>query len=170
MLFRDRSGPAQIVVGGVVPAAVGALAGALVGASAAGYWIIAVLAGIGALVAGFEHLDARGGAGRGLVGGVLYGTALLVVHELTGTDAKVSLGDFPPLLVVITALIGMFLTVTGTRIARARRERGHGRRGHDGHAAVDGVHRGSADTGGVREKAVRGGPHRGAGRGDTPSP
>ena len=31
VLFRDRSRPAQIVLGGVVPAAIGALAGVLVG-------------------------------------------------------------------------------------------------------------------------------------------
>ncbi len=123
VLLRDRSPAGRVVIGGVVPAAVGALAGVLVGVSAAGYWIVAVLAGIGAFAAGFEHLDARGAAARGLVGGAIYGTALLVMHAIVGTRAKVSLGSFPPLLAVFTAIIGMLLGAAGGRIARSQRER-----------------------------------------------
>jgi len=69
VLFRDRSRPAQIVLGGVVPALVGVVAGVLVGVSSGAYWAIAALAGIGAVLAGFEHQDGWGGADRGLVGG-----------------------------------------------------------------------------------------------------
>jgi hypothetical protein len=123
VLFRDRSRPVQVVLGGVVPAAVGALAGVLIGVSEAAYWIVAVLAGIGAFLAGFEHRDGWGGADRGVVGGAIYGTALLVAHALVGTHAKVSLGSFPPLLAVLTAIIGMFLSAAGGRIARLQRER-----------------------------------------------
>jgi hypothetical protein len=116
--FRDRSRGAQVVLGGVVPAAVGAVAGILIGASSAAYWIVAALAAAGALLAGLEHPDRRGGAIRGLVGGVVYGTALLVAHAVAGTHAKVSLGSFPPLLVVITAIIGALLGALGGRLAR----------------------------------------------------
>jgi hypothetical protein len=48
---------------------------------------------------------------------------MLVTHQLVGTTAKVSLGSFPPLLAVLTAIIGMFLGAAGGRIARAQRER-----------------------------------------------
>jgi hypothetical protein len=123
VLFRDRSRPAQVILGGVVPALVGALAGVLVGASSAAYWAVAVLAGVGSVISGFEHLDGWGGADRGLVGGAIYGTSLLLVHALVGTQAKVSLGSFPPLLAVFTAIIGMLLCAAGGRIARALRER-----------------------------------------------
>jgi hypothetical protein len=123
VLFRDRQRAAQIVIGGVVPAVIGALAGVLIGASSAAYWVVAVLAGIGSFVAGFEHLDGWGGADRGVVGGAIYGTALLVTHALVGTHAKVSLGSFPPLLAVFTAIIGMLLCAAGGRIARAQRQR-----------------------------------------------
>jgi hypothetical protein len=122
-LFRDRSRPAQIVLGGVVPALVGALAGVLVGASSAAYWIVAVLAGVGAFLSGFEHRDGWGGADRGFFGGLIYGIALLVVHAIVGTHAKVSLGSFPPLLAVVTAIVGMLLAAGGGRIARGLRER-----------------------------------------------
>lgn len=123
VLFRDRSRPAQVLLGGVLPAAIGALQGILVGASSAAYWAVAVVAGIGAFVAGFEHRDGWGGADRGMVGGAIYGTALLLVHALVGTHAKVSLGSFPPLLAVITAIFGILLGAAGGRIARAIRER-----------------------------------------------
>jgi hypothetical protein len=123
VLFRDRSRVAQVILGGVVPAAVGVLAGVLVGVSSAAYWVVAILAGVGAFIAGFEHLDGWGGADRGFFGGAIYGTALLVTHQLVGTTAKVSLGSFPPLLAVLTAIIGMLLGAAGGRIARAQRER-----------------------------------------------
>ena len=110
----------QLVLVVVVPAVIGALAGVLLGVTAAGYWIVGLLAAIGAFLAGFEHSDWREGAVRGLAGGAVYGTALLVVHAITGANAKVSLGDFPPFLVVITAVIGMLLTALGTRVAGAR--------------------------------------------------
>jgi hypothetical protein len=118
VLFRDRPRPVQIVIGGVVPAVIGAVAGVLVGESTGAYWVIAVLAGVGGFLAGFEHQDGWGGADRGLVGGAIYGTALLVAHAIAGTPAKVSLGSFPPLLAVVTAIIGMLLGAAGGRVGR----------------------------------------------------
>ncbi len=123
VLFRDRSRAAQIVLGGVVPAAIGALAGVLVGVSSTAYWVVAAIAGIGGFLSGFEHQDGWGGADRGLVGGFVYGVALLVAHAIAGTDAKVSLGKFPPLLAVVTAILGMLLAAAGGRLARMQRER-----------------------------------------------
>lgn len=123
VLFRDRSRPAQIVLGGVIPAVVGALAGVLIGVSTGAYWAVAILAGLGSVLSGFEHLDGWGGADRGLASGFVYGVALLLAHAIAGTHAKVSLGSFPPLLAVVTALFGMCLAAIGGRLARSRRER-----------------------------------------------
>jgi hypothetical protein len=122
-LFRDRSRPAQIVLGGVLPAILGAIAGVLVGVSAGAYWAVGAVAGIGGFLAGFEHQDGWGGADRGVVGGAIYGTSLLIAHAIAGTDAKVSLGSFPPLLAVVTAIFGMLLGAAGGRIARLQRAR-----------------------------------------------
>jgi hypothetical protein len=107
----------------VIPLALGALQGVLIGVSPLAYWIVAVLAAVGGFVAGFEHRDGWGGADRGFFGGLFYGIGLLVVHGLIGNTAKVSLGSFPPLLAVITAIIGMFLGAAGGRLARMQRER-----------------------------------------------
>lgn len=123
MLFRDRPRAAQIVLGGVVPAVFGATAGVLVGASSGAYWAWGALAAIGSIVGGFEHQDGWGGADRGLVAGAIYGAALLIAHAIAGTHAKVSLGSFPPFLIVVTAIAGMLLSALGGRIARQGRER-----------------------------------------------
>jgi hypothetical protein len=121
-LFRDRPRPVQIIIGGVVPALFGVAAGILVGVSVAGYWALAAVVSIGGVLAGFEHKDGWGGADRGLVGGAVYGTALLIAHAVAGSHAKVSLGSRPPLLAVVTAIIGMLLGALGGRIARGLRE------------------------------------------------
>jgi hypothetical protein len=122
-LFRDRERPAQIVLGGVVPAIAGAVAGVLVGVSSGAYWGYGALIAIASVLTGFEHRDGWGGADRGLVAGAVYGIGLLLAHLIAGTSAKVSLGSFPPFLVVVTAIAGMLLTATGGWLARVLRER-----------------------------------------------
>src|SRR5882724_9087935 len=108
-LFRERPRSIQILLGLVAPIAIGALAGVFLGVSAGAYWAIGLIAFVGGVLAGFEHADAWDGAERGLVGGTLYGTALLVAHAIAGTDAKVSLPGFEPILVVFTVIIGVLL-------------------------------------------------------------
>jgi hypothetical protein len=122
-LFRDRPRPVQVILGGVVPLLIGALAGIMVGVAPGAYWAVAAVAAVGGVLAGFEHRDGWGGADRGLVGGALYGIGLLAAHAIAGTDATVSLGSFPPLLAVITAIVGMLLGALGGRLGRAARDR-----------------------------------------------
>jgi hypothetical protein len=118
-LFRDRPRPIQIVLGGIVPFLFGAVVGVVLGVSAGAYWGLSVLAGLGGILAGFEHQDGWGGADRGLVGGALFGAGILIAHAIAGTTAKVSLGGFPPLLIAIDAIAGMLLGALGGRIGRA---------------------------------------------------
>lgn len=122
VLFRDRSPTVQAITGGVVPAAIGALAGVLAGTSATAYWTIGALAGLGAILGGFEHEDGWGAADRGFVGGAIYGSALLIVRVVIDNHSKVSLGSIPVLLALVTAIIGMLLSAAGGRIARIGRE------------------------------------------------
>ncbi len=126
-LFRDRPRHTQIVAAGIIPAIAGAIAGVLVGVSSGAYWGYAAFVAIASVAAGFEHLDGWGGADRGLVAGFVYGVGLLLAHLIAGTHAKVSLGGFPPLLAVITAIAGMLLSAAGGRMARGMREREQGR-------------------------------------------
>jgi hypothetical protein len=122
-LFRDRSRPAQIIFGGVVPFLFGGGVGVVLGVSTTWYWVLAGIAAVGGVLAGLEHRDGWGGADRGLVGGALFGLGVLIGHAIAGTEAKVSLGKFPPLLIVIDAFVGIFLGALGGRIARATRRR-----------------------------------------------
>lgn len=122
-LFRERPRPAQVILGLVVPTLVGAAAGVLLGVSAAAYWAIGLAALIGGVLAGFEHADGWDGADRGLVGGALYGTGLLIAHAIAGTDATVSLPGFAPILIVFTAIIGMLAGALGGKIRGAAMQR-----------------------------------------------
>jgi hypothetical protein len=122
-LFRDRSPTAQLIGGGVLPMVIGGLAGVLVGVSAAGYWAVAVLAGVGAFLSGFEHGDGWEAADRGFLSGLIYGASLLLAHELAGTHARVSLGSAPALLAVVTALAGSVLCAAGGHLAGLQRAR-----------------------------------------------
>jgi len=118
-LFRDRPQGQQIVLGGVVPFVFGVVVGLVLGVSATDYWVLAGLAGLGAVLAGFEHPDGWGGADRGLVGGAVYALGLLLAHYISGLHAKVSLGSFPPFLIIVSAIIGMLLGAVGGRIGRS---------------------------------------------------
>jgi len=122
-LFRDRSRPMQVLLGGVIPVAFGAIAGVLLGVSSGAYYGFGGLAAVGSFLSGFEHRDGWGGADRGFWAGAFYGTALLVTHAIVGTHAKVSLGSFPPFLAVITTVAGMLIAAAGGRLARFCRER-----------------------------------------------
>ena len=118
--FSERTQRAQIVLAVAVPFLFGAVAGVFLGISAAVYWVLAALAAIGGVLAGSEHPGPADGAKRVCVGGALFGLGILIAHAIAGTDAKVSLGDFPPLLIVIDALIGAALGAIGGAISRSR--------------------------------------------------
>jgi len=108
-----------LVLGG--PVIFGALCGVLLGVSGAAYVIASVLSIAGGFLAGFEHAGSRGGALRGITGGTLFGTFILVGHAVDGHAAKASLPDPHVLLIVATALFGTLLGALGGR-ARARAE------------------------------------------------
>lgn len=122
-LFRDRERPAQILVGGVVPFVFGAAVGIVLGVSSGGYWGLSAIAAVGGFLVGFEHEDGKGGARRGLIGGILFASGILLAHVIAGTKAKVSLGSVPAVLILIDAFFGVLLGAFGGRTARIARER-----------------------------------------------
>jgi hypothetical protein len=119
-MLSERPRNARIVLAGVVPFVFGAVVGVALGISAGLYWGLSALAAVGGVLAGLEHEDAKGGAKRGIVGGALFATGLLLAHAITGADEKVSLGSFPPLLIPIDAVIGMLLGALGGRLGNTR--------------------------------------------------
>lgn len=117
-LLRDRPENTQVVLAVVVPLIFGAIVGVVLGTSASLYWILLGVASLGALLSGFEHAEVKEAAGRGAVAGAMFGLGILAAHQLAGTDAKVSLGSFPPALILIDAIAGALLAALGCWLAR----------------------------------------------------
>jgi hypothetical protein len=97
----------------------GALTGVALGISEAVWAILNIIMILGGVAAGFDHLGAAAGARRGLFGGVVFGLALLAVHELGGMDAEATLPDPAILLAVVTTVAGTALGALGGAL-RAR--------------------------------------------------
>jgi apolipoprotein N-acyltransferase len=119
-LLRERSERTQVVLAVIVPLLFGAVVGVVLGTSASAYWILLGVASLGALLSGLEHSEVKEAAGRGAVAGAMFGLGILAAHQLAGTDAKVSLGSFPPFLIVIDAIAGALLVALGCRLHRRR--------------------------------------------------
>lgn len=119
-LLSERPPAVRVVLASVVPLVFGAICGVLLGISEPAYLVLSVLAIGGGYFAGLEHPTAREGAVRGTIGGMQFGAMILLVHELTGKEAKVHLPDPAILLVVLTTVLGIALGYLGGR-SRAKR-------------------------------------------------
>lgn len=125
-LLRERPENTQVMLAVIVPLIFGAVVGVVLGTSASFYWILLAVASLGALLSGLEHDEVTEAAGRGAVAGAMFGLGILAAHQLAGTDAKVSLGSFPPLLIVIDAIAGALLAALGCWLVRRRRAKPDG--------------------------------------------
>lgn len=121
-LLIDRSARVGVMLTVGVPSVYGALCGVALGASKVGYLVLTLLAIPGGFVAGLEHVDPLEGVWRGLTGGLLFGTAILVTHDLIANAAKATLPDPQTLLIVITAVGGAALGGLGARSRSKRNE------------------------------------------------
>jgi hypothetical protein len=121
-LFAERPLGLRVLGAVVVPAVFGAVSGVVLGVSAGIYWVLQVIALIGAVLGGLEHRSAREAALRGLIGGTIYGAFILIAHAVAGTDPEIKLPDFAPVLVVFTAVIGALASALGGWL-RGRSER-----------------------------------------------
>ncbi len=107
------------MVGG--PVIFGALCGVLLAISESAYLIATVLSILGGFLAGFEHAGARDGAIRGVIGGTLFGSFILIAHAVDGRDATADLPDPEIVLVVVTLVFGALLGALGGKV-RSRTE------------------------------------------------
>jgi len=110
--------PVQILLAVIVPALFGAICGWLLGVNKTAYLVLSILALLGGYAAGTEHKGAGGGALRGLLGGTLFGGAILLVNEALDKTPKADLPDPKILLLAITIGVGVVLGAMGGR-ARA---------------------------------------------------
>ena len=122
-LMSEHPRAVQVALVGVVPALFGALTGYFLGVSETTYLVLSVIGIVGGVGAGFDHLGARAGARRGVLAGLIFGSAILIAHEIHGAEAKADLPDPAVLLVVITTLLGAAFAAIGGWL-RERVERG----------------------------------------------
>lgn len=122
VLLSDRSNGQGLVVAMVVPALFGVLTGWVLGVSEVGYLVLSLLGIAGAFLAGLEHDHAIDGVYRGMLAGLLFGSAILITHGLIDEEPKAELPDPEALLIVITAGFGTVLGWLGAR----RRSRSSG--------------------------------------------
>jgi hypothetical protein len=125
-LFRDRPFALQLIGGIVIPVVFGLLTGLAMGWNEIAYWVLAgPLAILGGLLGGAEHDGADEGVVRGAIGGLIFGSFILLGHEIANNEPKVHLPEPQSGLVFATTLIGAVLGGVGgywraKRLAPAR--------------------------------------------------
>lgn len=128
-LLLDRPIPARIALGLVVPSAYGFVTGIALDNSKALYIALAIIAAIGAVLAGFEMYGSGQGAVRGLVGGALFGAFVLLGHQVVSGDATVKLPHPAIVFLAFTIIPGVALGAWGGRLRYEYEERGEGEAG-----------------------------------------
>ena len=112
-LLRERSHGLEMALVVAVPIIFGVITGIVLGKSEPIYLVLSVLGIAGGYVAGLEHESALEGFYRGLLGGLLFGTAILVANGLADEEPKAHLPDPETLLIVITGAFGAGLGALG---------------------------------------------------------
>jgi hypothetical protein len=125
-LFEDRPFALQLIGGIVVPVVFGIITGLALGWNGVVYWVlVGPLAIIGGFLGGMEHDGADEGFVRGLLGGLVYGSFVLLGFEIVNTEAKAYLAHPQAGLVFATTPIGGVLgALGGAYRAKLEREQG----------------------------------------------
>jgi hypothetical protein len=113
----------QVAGGIVVPLVFGLLTGFALGWSEILYYaMVGPIAILGGLLGGTEHRSTDDGALRGAIGGLVYGSFILIGHEIANNEPKAHLPDPQAGLVFATTLFGAILGGLGANW-RMRQER-----------------------------------------------
>jgi hypothetical protein len=128
-LFEDRPPAVQIVGGIVVPVIFGLLTGFALSWNEVVYLLLVGPVGIiGGLLAGTEHRGADEGFVRGLIGGLVFSSFILLGLKITGDEPTAELADPRVGYVLFITLVSGALGALGAalRARRARRALGQG--------------------------------------------
>jgi hypothetical protein len=122
--FFERPFVLQLVGGIVVPAVYGILTGFTLSVNEILYYVLSgPIAIVGGFLGGVEHREADEGFLRGSVGGLIFGSFILLGNEMLDPDeTKAHLPDPQVGLVFVTTIGGAILGALGARW-RSRQER-----------------------------------------------
>lgn len=121
--FDERPFWLQVVGGIVVPLVFGILTGFALGWNEILYYALAgPIAILGGFLGGVEHRGTDDGLVRGAIGGLVFGSFILIGHEIMNNEPKAHLPDPQGGLVFVTTLGGAILGALGGRW-RMRQER-----------------------------------------------
>ena len=124
-LFDERPFWLQVAGGIVVPVVFGILCGFALGWNEILYYVlVGPLALIGGFLGGTEHRAVDEGVGRGAIGGLIFGSFILIGHEIMNNEPKAHLPDPQGGLVFATALFGGILGGLGAYWRSRQREPG----------------------------------------------
>jgi predicted transporter len=122
--FDERPFWLQVAGGIVVPVVFGILTGLALGWSEILYYAMAgPIAILGGFLGGTEHRATDDAVIRGAIGGLVFGSFILIGHEIANNEPKAHLPDPQAGLVFVTALGGAILGALGAQW-RTRQERG----------------------------------------------
>ena len=121
--FEDRSAAQQIIGAVVVTMVFGLLTGFALGWNEIAYYIlVGPVALAGGFLGGMEHRGADQGVVRGAMGGLVFGSFILLGLEILNEEPEAYLGEPRAGLVFVTTFVGAILGGLGGGY-RARRER-----------------------------------------------
>ena len=120
-LLKEHPRSIQIGLALVLPAVYGAITGYFLGVSEATYLVLSVLGILGGIGAGFDHHGATLGLRRGALAGLIFGSSILIAHEIHGAEAEAELPDPAVVLIGVTTGLGGAFGALGGRL-RARAE------------------------------------------------
>jgi hypothetical protein len=121
--FEDRSPVEQIVGAVVVTMVFGIVTGFALGWNEVVYYVlVGPIAILGGFVGGMEHRGVDEGVLRGAMGGLVYGSFILLGLEILNEEPEAYLGDPQAGLVAVTTIGGVILGGLGAAY-RLRRER-----------------------------------------------
>ena len=119
--FEDRTAAQQIIGAVVVTMVFGLITGFALGWNEIAYYIlVGPIALAGGFLGGTEHRGADEGLVRGAMGGLVYGSFILLGLEILNEEPEAHLGDPQAGLVFVTTIVGAILGALGGGY-RARR-------------------------------------------------
>src|ERR671916_1902505 len=112
--FEDRSAVEQIVGAVVVTMVFGLLTGLALGWNEIVYYIlVGPLALAGGFLGGMEHRSPDEGFVRGALGGLVYGSVILLGLQILNEEPQAYLGEPQVGLVFVTTIVGSILGALG---------------------------------------------------------